>query len=376
MKKIKIKVKVKELLNLESHLNTNNYIKELYEDENVIIHCVDNNTDYPQDKINDLVEYVNTQRNNYLFQCINNERKALLFLGNGFDLALGYSTSYRDFYDSKYFKKLLNKNNTLCEYIRFSPAKELWADLECGLYYYSLQQTLLFGMNNNYMSKKFEKDFKELKRALLLYIKEEQTLPKEKDGLIKDLIYRWAPAVRWTATFNFSHLSVANLEYSFHANLFNNDDSYDKDTIIHQHGAIVNSKYAKTNYINNIAVGIDDDMKVENNHGFLYKSRQRRGNIKRLLKWMDNATTYIIFGCSMGVSDACYFKDLFKSSRNKKKYLIYGKGERNISDLTAKVEVYSGGLEKFREHNVVEFLDCEKEDETLKRTEQLLDVHN
>lgn len=372
-----IRVTVKEILNMGINMNTSNPISELYMDDNIIVHCEDNNTDYPKNRMNDLVEYVNIQRNNYSFRCDNkNHQETLLFLGNGFDLALGYSTSYRNFYDSAYFKKLLNKNNTLCESIKFSPSKDLWSDLERGLYYYSLQQTLQYGMGNSYMSNKFKKDFKELKRALLSYIQKEQSLEKEKDGLVKDLIYRWAPVVQRAVTFNFSYLSIANLANTLKANVFNNDNSYNNDVMIHQHGAIYNPVKAKNNYINNIVLGIDETMKVEDMHGFLYKSKQRRGNINSLRKWMDDATTYIVFGCSMGDSDACYFMELFKNTMKEKKYLIYGKDEVAVKELMTKVDVYSGGLDIFSKHNVVKFLNCENDDETLKLTEKLLEVHN
>ena len=40
-----------------------------------------------------------------------------IILGNGFDIAYGYKSGYRDFLASDFFKKLLLQGNNLAKYI-------------------------------------------------------------------------------------------------------------------------------------------------------------------------------------------------------------------------------------------------------------------
>lgn len=58
----------------------------------------------------------------------------LYIIGNGFDLDLGFDTSYRSFISSKQFKSLIanNSNNMLAKHIDkvFNDEKSLWVDLE------------------------------------------------------------------------------------------------------------------------------------------------------------------------------------------------------------------------------------------------------
>ena len=74
--------------------------------------------------------------------CTENSKTALAFIGNGFDVALGFETKYSDFYKkSKLLKEYAEKGNSLCAHILNNVKGELWKDLECGLYQYSIELT-------------------------------------------------------------------------------------------------------------------------------------------------------------------------------------------------------------------------------------------
>lgn len=72
--------------------------------------------------------------------------KAMIFVGNGFDVAHGYKTKYSDFYaNSIELKELATKGNVLCQHILDNVKGDLWLDLECGLFEYSKSLTLKYG---------------------------------------------------------------------------------------------------------------------------------------------------------------------------------------------------------------------------------------
>lgn len=70
-------------------------------------------------------------------------KQCLLYLGNGFDVAHGYHTRYKDFYNSKIdeLKSSANKGNLLFQHIISRITGEYWQDLERGLYEYSKELT-------------------------------------------------------------------------------------------------------------------------------------------------------------------------------------------------------------------------------------------
>ena len=105
----------------------------------------------------------------------NSKPKALIFLGNGFDIAHGYQTSYRDFHrNCKEIKTLAEKGNSLCKHILEDVQGELWKDLECGLYSYSKMLTQKDKEGNIMSAKKFNSEFLSLKEALFYYLDNEQ----------------------------------------------------------------------------------------------------------------------------------------------------------------------------------------------------------
>ena len=94
-------------------------------------------------------------------------KKAMLLLGNGFDKALGYQTGYSDFYkESTLLKQYAKKGNELCRHIIANITGELWKDLECGLYQYSIELTEKVGRDNKETAELFKKEFDELRIAL------------------------------------------------------------------------------------------------------------------------------------------------------------------------------------------------------------------
>lgn len=298
--------------------------------------------------------------------------KAMVFIGNGFDVAHGYKTSYKDFYEnSKELKRLSQQGNQLCKHIIDNVDGELWKDLEYGLYEYSKQITADDRIDNKHSSEQFKTEFKELKNALFLYLKEEINTSKSGNpgywvGKISQV---WECLDYQIVSFNYTHIVAA---YSADAKLYNSNLSFNKEKIIFQHGSIYNPEKGTDNPTDYIVLGIDDIQRVEKAHSFLYKSRQKIFNIIDLMNYINTKDVYIIYGCSMGLTDDFYFRKLFESKKDKL-FIIYGYGEKSLSDVMDNVGAYTGGINSYQidNNNKIVPIDCSLNDAVSKTKEAL-----
>ena len=288
----------------------------------------------------------------------NSKPKALILLGNGFDIAHGYQTSYSDFYkNSRKLQALAENGNTLCQYILEDVQGELWKDLECGLYSYSKMLTQKDKEGNLMSAKKFKSEFLSLKEALFYYLDNEQKnrSVNNNPGRQVELLYNeWGRLDYKIVSFNYT-FTVAN--YTVPPDSYKGDLDFDFNKLIYQHGSIKSIDGIGNNSINSIVLGIDDTQEVEDAHSFLYKSHQNPYDLHSLIKQMDNSDVFIVYGCSMGPSDDFYFRNLF-NDRKDKLLIIYGYGEGKLEELKDIVHKYTGGLSKFQTINSLSFIDC------------------
>lgn len=288
----------------------------------------------------------------------NSNPKALILLGNGFDIAHGYQTSYSDFYKKcKELKTLAEKGNSLCKHILEDVQGELWKDLECGLYSYSKMLTQKDKEGNILSAKKFKSEFFSLKEALFYYLDNEQNnrSVNNNPGRQVELLYNeWGRLDYQIVSFNYT-FTVAN--YTVSPDSYNGGLDFDFNKLIYQHGSIKNVDRVGNNTIDSIVLGIDDTQEVEELHSFLYKSRQNPYDLHSLIKLMDNSDIFIVYGCSMGPSDDFYFRNLFED-RKDKLFIIYGYGDEKVKELMAIVHKYTGGLSRYLTINSLSFIDC------------------
>lgn len=305
---------------------------------------------------------------------MNNNNKAMLFIGNGFDLSLGRQTGYSDFYKkSELLRQYADKGNELCKHIIANITGELWKDLECGLYKYSLEITKQFGVGNTKVAATFQKEFNELRSALFHYLTNESNKSVEAGGLVTCLMPEWKRLDLQCLSFNYTTTIALYLSGKDDRLCFNTDDSINTDVLIYRHGTLYNSKEACDNNPDEIVVGIDDSQVVELLHSFLYKTQQHvQYPTDELVKSIERQDIYIIYGCSMGDSDKFYFKTLFNPTATNKCYIIYGFKNDGITNIKSVVRQFVGDLNIFESKNKVRYIDCSKV-ECVKQTKDIID---
>lgn len=228
----------------------------------------------------------------------------LFIVGNGFDLAAGYETSYRHYYQSAYFEKLKKNNNPISLYLdKKNEQRNKWADLEQELYNYVQEG----GFKDS--EEAFHNHFNELRQSLYQFIhfasiSHNQSFPNSSLSLQMFLrsIYDEDNATKFIS-FNYTSIFDVMLQ----------EVSKTTPPIQHVHGSLDMSFSANPH----IVLGIDESMQVPEEVDFLYKSNDDDYNNFAFLDAIKDARRIIIFGCSMGESDRWYFEQIFQNCTHK-----------------------------------------------------------
>lgn len=282
-------------------------------------------------------------------------RKVVLILGNGFDLDLGLKTSYKDFWESKYCPKdypapLIKHLNK-----RWPEKREAvkWYDLENELlnYYLLLREksstfdviteeerdfiknvdlvSLVYGISRDYIQLAQSLIEKEVLRVsyspMIKYdipYKDDllmDTVSRDNKALqlIKERLCDYLSSIQTTvphsSTIAFQVLAFLD-EYSKKENVVNiftfnytkvqlNGRDPDYAKVYYMHG---NCKDGK------VIIGTRDDFQMDVRYDFLQKSFDPDFDPPGLVTALQEADEIVIFGHSLGENDRQYFKALFK----------------------------------------------------------------
>ena len=231
--------------------------------------------------------------------------KHIYVIGNGFDMDLGWRTSYKEFYDSKlkgWRDHFLFGEDCLPVYL-LDHAGENWYDLERTIYDYCLMKSKGV-LDEDLMSKDYN-DYLAIKGQLERFVKErssEQVVVESKayeilkayiekrsrtqlpDDMLPELI-----------SFNYTPLSRVAKQINPKA-----DFKY-----IPIHGTIEN---------NSCIFGFHDDNQIKGLYRDMQKSMDDNYNPGRIMLLLMDASSITFFGLSMGYIDAVYFKDVLKAA--------------------------------------------------------------
>lgn len=265
--------------------------------------------------------------------------KAVFYIGNGFDIATGAKTGYKDFIESELFEKELS-NNDLATFIKNNYINCGWADLEWNLYEYSKAKVKDFGEDNNTINEQFKRDFESLSKALEHYLK--GVLFGRLSNSFQLLIDSWKEV--------FDIYRVCSFNYTpFVVTLGMLKDYKHLSSV---HGFL---EYNNLQDENKVTLGIDSCMRVTDRHSFLYKNRNHNTKNKGWVQYsqeesdslmglygnisynFDEAEIFVIYGLSLGMTDNIYFKTLFENLK-KRKILIYHYGDNEKAKILDRIE--------------------------------------
>jgi len=307
------------------------------------------------------------------------DTKSMIILGNGFDVALGIETRYSQFYEkSRELREFARKGNSLCQHILDNIKGEYWSDLECGLYKYSLAISKKYGKGNQVQADRFKYEFNELRTALFCYLQSAAHAQIEIDtqSPVLGLNIEWRKLEPQYLTFNYS-INTANTSSMNGRYILNPDDSINENHFIYQHGSIYDTQACQNKKPRDIVVGIDPSFQtVEDAHSFLYKTNQQLHNLKLTIDFIKEKNFYAVYGCSVGDSDATYFRTIFNQYQHDKIFLIYGFGQDAIRSIKINIErICSIGIDTLEKNNRVFFLDVKQVEQTRRITNEVIDKY-
>ena len=246
--------------------------------------------------------------------------ETIVVLGNGFDLAMGMKSSYRDFYDNKKFWPFDQKTSSTNVRIRHRAGLDTFLHDNMQENWYNLENLLAeYAKSIKSVSREQvehdEKCFEKLKESLYDFINNAQhnkapSLANNKARRFVEAIFQYRRPKIYT--FNYTAFDHFATLYGF-----------ENKQAITVHGSID----AK-----NIVIGIDNDLDIPREYNFLKKMSEPSYKSSGLVLDLMGAEEVLIFGHSLAQNDFNFFEPFFRK---------HSKDSISSSDKRCKIRIFT-----------------------------------
>ena len=265
----------------------------------------------------------------------------IMIIGNGFDLNLGFKTSYQDFLESQYFKSLVNDNNSLALYLDKKNNLLNWVDIENEITNYSIKIIKLQHEEKiNLTTADIKNHFKSLKVALIQYLKEVQEQKLNEKSKAFEMIKHEIESTHRIYNFNYTN-SIFQV-----TDLLGIDRYEIEDKHTYVHGSIENT---------DIIFGVEDYAEISTEHIFFKKSYNINFGKSDIISNLNYENDLILFGHSLGITDSTYFENYINSlslHSGHKTLKFYYYGEDGYDELMQVLDKYTRNkITKFKHNN-------------------------
>ena len=276
--------------------------------------------------------------------------ETLLIVGNGFDLSMGFKTSYGDFMKSSYFPH--EETSSLCSYLHNQYEENMgWIDIENELSEYSRILTTkklnAKKINTILDIDSLREEYDELKSSLKCYLQEEtkRAFGPSPDNPAKRVIDQ-LPAESKIISFNYTSIIERMTRDRFCAS---------KGNLLHIHGSLAPS--------DDIVFGVEDSAKLSKEHVFLYKAHSPHLKVQEFSDWLNSAERIIFYGYSLGDTDRQYFEKFFRKlcsdDRTYTELVFYYYDQSSYDNLIWQLQILTNHkLTQLQILNKIEFKNC------------------
>lgn len=276
--------------------------------------------------------------------------ETLLIVGNGFDLSMGFKTSYGDFMKSSYFPH--EETSNLCSYLHKQYEENMgWIDIENELSEYSRMLTTKKLNAKKYNTildiDSLREEYDELKSSLKCYLQEEtkRAFGPSPDTPAKRVIDQ-LPAESKIISFNYTSIIERMTRDRFCAS---------KGNLLHIHGSL--APY------DDIVFGVEDSAKLSKEHVFLYKAHSPHLKVQEFSDWLNSAERIIFYGYSLGDTDRQYFEKFFRKlcsdDRTYTELVFYYYDQSSYDNLIWQLQMLTNHkLTQLQILNKIEFINC------------------
>ena len=267
------------------------------------------------------------------------EKRTVIVLGNGFDMALGMKTSYKSFRKSRFWP-FKNSKDGLAYFLNLKTEKNNWFDLEQLLAEYAEQK---YKEHDNSFCELDKENFFILSERLKEFIadRENRVRISRKNKIITKFIdilleynEQYNPFDHETIIFSFNYTDLNTLITKVTGRVSNID-------YYHIHGSIKN---------NDIIIGVDDAVKFDPKYDFLRKVSNPSYHSSILFNSLIHADDVIVFGHSLGKNDYHFFQHFFEIHSDVKKIkpdedcstTIFTKDQQSRMDILHNLRMMNG----------------------------------
>ena len=228
--------------------------------------------------------------------------KTVIVIGNGFDIDLGWDTSYRSFYEAhKGWKMHQTDEDDLFQHV-IKHVEDNWFDFERTIYDYAIHR-----FNSNKIVERDLQDYNAFKGLLSNFLSKRSSEPVRNDSYAYQLLNAYINTskrflsngniiLNW---FSFNYTPIENIARQIDPNV---DFRY-----VPVHGTLEK---------NNIIFGIHDANQIMPEYRYLQKSMDDEYESHGIVSSLMDANLIVLFGLSMGFIDGVYFKDVLTQISN------------------------------------------------------------
>lgn len=218
----------------------------------------------------------------------------VFIIGNGFDIDLGWKTSYSSFVDSDFWPlKSSSPDCALAEFLSQRINIDRWYDLENILKEYATLQPSYRAIVLDPMDEVF---FVKLKCSLCDYIRQEVRKDINKDSLAVKVLEAVISNGYFSSIYSFNYTDLHSV-----AEKAGIQSRFDYESV---HGVVARSS---------IILGIDDKTNIRDGYSYLRKVFSEYYTPHHIRYDLQECDEVVFFGHSLGDNDYSYFSDFFKA---------------------------------------------------------------
>ena len=278
--------------------------------------------------------------------------KKVFIIGNGFDLDLGWKTSYKDFINSDYWPlKDKEPDCLMAEYLKDRTQVDRWYDLESLLKEYA-------SPNPHSDEKAYlrdEKFFCELRECLISFLKDAIKRSVNLDSMAIKVLRAVVCNGYFSSIYTFNYTDLYDIAEKTNINV-----GFDYELV---HGSLVN---------NSIILGVNDSANLRVGYSYLRKVFNEHYTSHFIRYDLQECDEVVFFGHSLGENDYPYFADFFEDQsqcrerKDSKRITIFTKDNNSRFQILEQLRMMNGGrTERLQNDNDFKIIMTDNPDKVL-----------
>lgn len=295
--------------------------------------------------------------------------KKVFIIGNGFDLDLGWKTSYKDFVCSDYWPlKDKEPSCPMAKYLKDRMEGDKWYDLESILKVYASNNTEC----HDDAFPQDEEFFNELRSAIILFLQDEVKKDVNSESMAAQVLKAIIINGYFTSIYTFNYTDLFDI-----AKKLRIQSKFNFEFV---HGCLSR---------NSIILGVDDSAQLRNGYAYLRKVFSEYYTSHLIRYTLQECDEVVFFGHSLGDIDYPYFADFFADQsncaerKNSKHITIFTKDHKSRFQILEQLRSMNGGrTERLQNDNDFKIIMTDNPNKVLIKKffdhlkEESLDAHN